>query len=61
MLGVGIDYAIQMHSRIEEEVIIDRSPHPIQEAARALGGPMLVVTVERGACVPCDTRVAGPP
>lgn len=44
MLGVGIDYAIQMHSRIEEEVIIDRSPHPIQEAARRLGGPMLVVT-----------------
>ena len=45
MLGVGIDYAIQMHSRIEEEVVIDRSPHPIQEAARQLGGPMLVVTV----------------
>lgn len=45
MLGVGIDYAIQMHSRIEEEVIIDRSPHPIQEAARQLGGPMLVVTI----------------
>ncbi len=44
MLGVGIDYAIQMHSRIEEEVIIDRSPHPIQEAARKLAGPMLVVT-----------------
>ena len=33
MLGVGIDYAIQMHSRIEEEVLIDRSPHPIQEAS----------------------------
>ena len=45
LLGVGIDYAIQMHARIEEEVIVDRSPHPIQEAARQLGGPMLVVTV----------------
>ncbi len=44
MLGVGIDYAIQMQSRIEEEVVLDRSPHPIQEAARGLGGPMLVVT-----------------
>ena len=32
MLGVGIDYAIQMHSRIEEEVVIDRAEHPIQEA-----------------------------
>jgi hydrophobe/amphiphile efflux-3 (HAE3) family protein len=45
LLGVGIDYAIQLHARIEEEVIIDRSSHPIQEAARQLGGPMLVVTV----------------
>lgn len=45
LLGVGIDYAIQMHARIEEEVVIDRTPHPVQEAARRLGGPMLVVTV----------------
>ena len=45
MLGVGIDFAIQMHARIDEEVIIDRETHPIQESARALGGPMLVVTV----------------
>ncbi len=44
MLGVGIDYAVQMQSRIEEEVIIDRTPHPIQEAARQLGNPLLVVT-----------------
>ena len=40
MLGIGIDYAIQMHARIEEEVVIDRSEHPIQETARNLGpGP----------------------
>jgi uncharacterized protein len=45
MLGVGIDYAIQMHARVEEEVVIDRSPHPIQESARQLGGPLVVVTV----------------
>ena len=31
MLGIGIDYAIQMHARVEEEVIIDRAEHPIQE------------------------------
>src|SRR5690606_20581911 len=37
MLGVGIDYAVQMHSRVEEEVVIDRSRHPIQEAAVNLG------------------------
>jgi hypothetical protein len=46
MLGIGIDYAIQMHSRIEEEVIIDRAAHPIQEAARGLGPGLLVVTFD---------------
>ncbi|MFM7064566.1 MAG: efflux RND transporter permease subunit, partial [Actinomycetes bacterium] len=46
MLGIGIDYAIQMHSRIEEEVVIDSSPHPIQEAARGLGPALLVVTFD---------------
>ena len=46
MLGVGIDYAIQMHSRIEEEVVIDRASHPIQEASVNLGPALLVVTFD---------------
>ncbi|HYD10272.1 MAG TPA: MMPL family transporter [Acidimicrobiales bacterium] len=46
MLGVGIDYAIQMHSRIEEEVVIDRADHPIQETSRNLGPALLVVTFD---------------
>jgi hydrophobe/amphiphile efflux-3 (HAE3) family protein len=46
MLGVGIDYAIQMHARVEEEVVIARSPHPIQETARNLGPALLVVTFD---------------
>lgn len=46
MLGVGIDYAIQMHARIEEEVVIDREAHPIQESARGLGPALLVVTFD---------------
>jgi hydrophobe/amphiphile efflux-3 (HAE3) family protein len=46
MLGVGIDYAIQMHARVEEEVVIDRDPHPIQETARGLGPALLVVTFD---------------
>ena len=46
MLGVGIDYAIQMHARIEEEVVIDREEHPIQETARNLGPALLVVTFD---------------
>jgi len=46
MLGVGIDYAIQMHARVEEEVVIDRNPHPIQETARNLCPALLVVTFD---------------
>ncbi len=46
MLGIGIDYAIQMHARVEEEVLIDRDPHPIQETARNLGPALLVVTFD---------------
>jgi uncharacterized protein len=44
MLGIGIDYAIQMHARVEEEVLIDREEHPIQETARNLGPALLIVT-----------------
>ena len=46
MLGVGIDYAIQMHARVEEEVVLDRAEHPIQETARNLGPALLVVTFD---------------
>jgi hydrophobe/amphiphile efflux-3 (HAE3) family protein len=46
MLGVGIDYAIQMHSRVEEEVIIERDAHPIQETSRNLCPALLVVTFD---------------
>jgi hypothetical protein len=46
MLGIGIDYAIQMHARVEEEVVIDRAAHPIQETARNLGPALLIVTFD---------------
>jgi uncharacterized protein len=46
MLGVGIDYAIQMHARVEEEVVIARASHPIQETSRKLGPALLVVTFD---------------
>ncbi|HMK62696.1 MAG TPA: MMPL family transporter, partial [Acidimicrobiales bacterium] len=46
LLGIGMDYAIQMHSRIEEEVVLDRSRHPVQAAARGLGPALLVVTFD---------------
>lgn len=46
MLGIGIDYAIQMHARVEEEVIVARAEHPIQETARNLGPALLIVTFD---------------
>lgn len=46
MLGIGIDYAIQMHARVEEEVVVDRAEHPIQETARNLGPALLIVTFD---------------
>lgn len=46
LMGVGIDYSIQMHARIEEEVCLNRSSHPIQSAARGLGPALLIVTFD---------------
>jgi hydrophobe/amphiphile efflux-3 (HAE3) family protein len=46
LLGVGMDYAIQLHSRVEEEVVLDRAAHPIQATARNLGPALLVVTFD---------------
>lgn len=45
LLGMGIDYAIQIHARVEEEVVIDRADHPIQETSRNLGPPLVIVTL----------------
>ena len=31
LIGLGIDFAIQVHNRIEEEVLLDHDEHPISE------------------------------
>lgn len=46
LMGVGMDYSIQMHARIEEEVALNHAPHPIQSAARGLGPALLIVTFD---------------
>jgi len=47
MLGIGIDYAIQMQARIEEESgRPENDGHPIQAAAVGLGPALLVVTLD---------------
>ncbi len=40
LIGLGIDFAIQVHNRVEEEVVLDRSPHPISETVANLAPPM---------------------
>jgi len=45
MLGVGIDYAIQLHARVEEE-IADGDARPIETTARHLGPALVVVTFD---------------
>lgn len=50
MLGIGIDYAIQMHARVEEEVVLDRVAHPIQATARNLCPALVVVTLDAVFC-----------
>jgi len=45
LLGIGIDFAIQMHSRVEEEVQLDRAEHPIQETTTNLAVPLIVATL----------------
>jgi uncharacterized protein len=44
LIGMGIDVAIQIHNRVEEEVVLDRDPHPISETVSKLA-PALVVAV----------------
>jgi hydrophobe/amphiphile efflux-3 (HAE3) family protein len=48
LLGVGIDFAIQLHSRVEEEVVIDHEDHPMQRTWVGLVPALLVATA---ACV----------
>jgi hypothetical protein len=45
LLGIGIDFAVQMHSRVEEEVALDRAPHPIQETTTNLAPPLIIATL----------------
>ncbi|CUU59617.1 hypothetical protein Ga0074812_12988 [Parafrankia irregularis] len=47
LLGVGIDFAVQLHSRVEEEAQLDRAGHPVAEALGRLM-PALVLAAVAG-------------
>jgi hydrophobe/amphiphile efflux-3 (HAE3) family protein len=44
LIGVGIDFAIQVHNRVEEEVVLDKDAHPIGETLANLAPPLLAAT-----------------
>ena len=53
LLGIGIDFAIQMHSRVEEEVQLDRADHPIQETTTNLVPPLIIATLAAAVAFAC--------
>lgn len=45
LLGVGIDFAVQLHSRVEEEAQLDLAEHPVAATLRKLMPALLLATV----------------
>ena len=45
LIGLGIDFAIQIHNRVEEEVVLDRADHPIAETLSNLVPALIASTV----------------
>ena len=45
LIGLGVDFAIQIHNRIEEEQVIDQDEHPIAETVSNLAPPLIVAAI----------------
>jgi hydrophobe/amphiphile efflux-3 (HAE3) family protein len=45
LIGLGVEFAIQMHNRVEEEVALDHPRGPFGEALRNIGPALVVATV----------------
>ncbi len=45
LIGLGIDFAIQIHNRVEEEVVLDHDEHPIAETLSNVAPPLIVATI----------------
>lgn len=45
LIGLGIDFAIQIQNRVEEEVVLDQADHPISQTLANLAPALLVATV----------------
>lgn len=45
LIGLGIDFAIQIHNRVEEEVVLDHDEHPISESVANVAPPLIAAAV----------------
>ncbi len=45
LIGLGVEFAIQVHNRIEEEITLDAEHSPFEETLRRIGPALLVATV----------------
>ena len=45
LIGLGIDFAIQIHNRVEEEQVIDHDEHPIAETVANLAPPLIAAAI----------------
>ncbi len=45
LIGLGIDFAIQVHNRIEEEAALDKDTHPISETLANVGPALVAATL----------------
>ncbi len=45
LIGLGIDFAIQIHNRVEEEVVLDKDEHPIAETVSNVAPPLVAAVV----------------
>lgn len=45
LIGLGVEFAIQVHNRIEEEITVDADRAPFAETLRRIGPALLVATV----------------
>ncbi len=45
LIGLGIDFAIQIHNRVEEEVVLDKETHPIAETVANVAPPLIAATI----------------
>lgn len=45
LIGIGVDFAIQVHNRVEEEVVLDKELHPMSETLLELAPALLTATL----------------